>query len=183
MRRIGAALSAVLVVIAVGAWHLAENAHSFTDDLDGWVQDAEANLKKVDDGPEVAVDFRVPTPLSLDELNKHDRLGKVDGMEIEESEGALEKAGLSDEQARHLGCFLTTKAVNGELSLEPPEVEEEIYDYATEEVFEPPPELEIRDELGHLRDAIEGADTDGEGAFRGAMDFACAVLEHDELFE
>lgn len=184
MRVKGGAILAIVVALAVGATRFfADSAHSFTHDLDGWVDSARANLKDVDDGSVAATDFRVPTPIPLSSLAKNDETGKRHGEWIEQSESALDSAGqLTEDEARHLGCFLMTKAVNGELSLEPPEAEKEIVEYATDEALPGPPEIEIREELTAFRESLASAENGGEVVFRGALDFVCSSLT-DELFE
>jgi hypothetical protein len=181
MKKVGSGLVAAIVVIAVGTAHfVAENGRSFFDNLDGWVSSTETGARKVDSGHEAAVDFKVkPLPFSLGDLTKDDAAGKFDGTLIEASENRLKKiGGFSDEETRRLGCFLTTKAVNGELSLDPEIAAEQILEYVIEGV----PGIEERAAANEFRDALVDAKSDGEAAFHGALAYVCSP-GGDELLE
>lgn len=143
--------------------------------LRAWVADTEGVAIGVEDGAHGATGFRpeVP-PLGPTELEELSTVGVPAGRRVQEStDRVTHGTNLDSEEAKNLTCYLMTKAANGELSLEPARLEEEVLGYIGERFVEQVPVLDFQASVAGLAEAVLEAESEGEAAFDTALATAC----------
>jgi hypothetical protein len=182
MKQLLRGVAVLVVALVLGVAHfLAEGGHSFADQLGGWVGKTEVAVKDVDGNAEAASHFHSPAlPFAVGDVRTNDPVSETNGILIGDSEEKMRVGtDLTREEAKSLACFLTTKAVNGELSLEPPQAETEILEYIGARFTEEFPEAEERKDVADFREAVSTASSTGEATFKGALAVVCSSL-HEE---
>lgn len=122
-----------------------------------------------------ATEFRPPSPpVGESELKSVSRHGAFEGLQAQLAvDGMSRGTNLGSEEAKNLTCYLLTEAANGELSLDPAQLERQIIGYIEDRFIEQVPQFRFREAVNNFIEAVIEAESEGEAAVNSALATAC----------
>lgn len=114
------------------------------------------------------------TPLTASQIEGLDRAGDNAGQRARAAgERLTDGTELSEEEQKNVTCFLTTKALNGELSSNPEVVAEQVFEYFGDRVSGQIPVYKYVGPTEDLFEAVYEAEASGEVSVNTALAIVC----------